>query len=93
VDLDGLEEKWVVMYEQNSSSGKPFINRNRTEIKVDRDAEIYNKGQRLAITHVTLNSVCPFSLTLIAKRSNHGLLGLTRIHEKLKKAHFSLGYS
>jgi ATP-dependent DNA helicase RecQ len=40
-----------------------------------------------------LFSVCPFSLTLIAKRSNHGLLGLTRIHEKLKKAHFSLGYS
>ena len=54
IDLDGLEEKWVVMYEVNETVGAPSINRNKTEIKINKDTEIYENGQRVAKTHIKI---------------------------------------
>jgi len=54
IDVDGLEEKWVEMYEVEDFSGTRYIDRNKTKVEVDRDSEIWHDCQRVAVTHVTI---------------------------------------
>jgi RHS repeat-associated protein len=52
IDLDGLQEKWVTFYQFKNESGYDL---RKTEIKIDKEAEIYNQSQeRVAVTHIKI---------------------------------------